>query len=148
VPTEETVEIRNGAKKTVTRTSQPGIRPRPHGPEPDDSWSAVRHTPSVTGFVGYGNTPVALDLEEVVKMLSPSVIAKAAAGAGRRADARRSRLPTSRSATPSWLVDGPFAGVHPRSWRSTRTREGHCDGRLHGRETPIELDFSKVQKSS
>jgi transcriptional antiterminator NusG len=78
VPTEETVEIRNGAKKTVTRTSHPGyVLVRMD--LTDDSWSAVRHTPSVTGFVGYGNTPVALDLEEVVKMLSPSVIAKAAA---------------------------------------------------------------------
>ena len=45
VPTEEVVEIRNGSRKTVTRTSHPGyvlVRME----LTDDSWSAVRHTPS------------------------------------------------------------------------------------------------------
>jgi transcriptional antiterminator NusG len=148
VPTEETVEIRNGAKKTVTRTSHPGyVLVRMD--LTDDSWSAVRHTPSVTGFVGYGNTPVALDLEEVVKMLSPSVIAKAAAGAGQTSRRKKVEVADFAVGNSVMVVDGPFAGVHatimeihPHNEKVTVMVD------FMGRETPIELDFSKVQKSS
>lgn len=147
VPTEETVEIRNGAKKTVTRTSHPGyVLVRMD--LTDDSWSAVRHTPSVTGFVGYGNTPVALDLEEVVKMLSPSVIAKAMAGAGQTSRRKKVEVADFAVGNSVMVVDGPFAGVH------ATIMEIHSHNEkvivmvdFMGRETPIELDFSKVQKS-
>ena len=148
VPTEETVEIRNGAKKTVTRTSHPGyVLVRMD--LTDDSWSAVRHTPSVTGFVGYGNTPVALDLEEVLKMLSPSVIAKAQAGAGQTSRRKKVEVADFQVGNSVMVVDGPFAGVHatimeihPHNEKVTVMVD------FMGRETPIELDFSKVQKSS
>ncbi len=147
VPTEETVEIRNGAKKVVTRTSHPGyVLVRMD--LTDDSWSAVRHTPSVTGFVGYGNTPVALDLEEVVKMLSPSVIAKASAGAGQTSRRKKVEVADFQVGNSVMVVDGPFAGVHatimeihPHNQKVTVMVD------FMGRETPIELDFSKVQKS-
>ncbi|MGI5950727.1 MAG: transcription termination/antitermination NusG family protein, partial [Brooklawnia sp.] len=50
VPTEDAVEIRNGQKKNVTRTFMPGyVLVRMD--LTDDSWAAVRHTASVTGFV-------------------------------------------------------------------------------------------------
>jgi transcription termination/antitermination protein NusG len=147
VPTEETVEIRNGAKKTVTRTSHPGyVLVRMD--LTDDSWSAVRHTPSVTGFVGYGNTPVALDLDEVVKMLSPSVIAKATTGAGQTTRRKKIEVADFAVGNSVMVVDGPFAGVH-----ATITEIHPHNEKLTvlvdfmGRETPIELDFSKVQKS-
>ena len=148
VPTEETVEIRNGAKKTVTRTSHPGyVLVRMDLTV--DSWSAVRHTPSVTGFVGYGNTPVALDLEEVVKMLSPSVIAKAMIGAGQTSRRKKVEVADFSVGNSVMVVDGPFAGVHatimeihPHNEKVTVMVD------FMGRETPIELDFSKVQKSS
>ncbi|MDR0783653.1 MAG: transcription termination/antitermination protein NusG [Propionibacteriaceae bacterium] len=74
VPTEDVVEIRNGVKKTVTRTVLPGyVLVRMD--LTDDSWSAVRHTPSVTGFVGHANDPVPLTLDEVVEMLLPAALA-------------------------------------------------------------------------
>lgn len=147
VPTEETVEIRNGAKKTVTRTSHPGyvlVRME----LTDESWSAVRHTPSVTGFVGYGNTPVALDLEEVVKMLSPSAIAAAMTDAGQTSRRKKVEVADFTVGNSVMVVDGPFAGVHatimeihPHNEKVTVMVD------FMGRETPIELDFSKVQKS-
>ena len=67
VPTEEVVELRNNTRKTVTRCVLPGyvlVRME----LTDDSWATVRHTPSVTGFVGHGQTPVPLSLDEVVSM--------------------------------------------------------------------------------
>src|SRR3546814_12451893 len=48
----------------------------------DESWSAVRHTPSVTGFVGNSHQPVPLTMGEVEDMLAPAVVARAQAEAG------------------------------------------------------------------
>src|SRR5207342_1808109 len=80
VPTEEATEIRNGQRKQVRRTVLPGyVLVRMD--LTDESWSTVRHTPSVTGFVGHSNSPVALSLDEVEKMLAPAVVARAEAEA-------------------------------------------------------------------
>jgi transcriptional antiterminator NusG len=79
VPTEEVTEIRNGQRKQIKRTVLPGyVLVRMD--LTDESWSTVRHTPSVTGFVGHSNQPVPLSLDEVEKMLAPSVAAAAIAG--------------------------------------------------------------------
>ena len=148
VPTEETVEIRNGARKTVTRTSHPGyvlVRME----LTDDSWSAVRHTPSVTGFVGYGNNPVALDLEEVVKMLSPAAIAKAAAITGGPTTRRKKvEVADFEVGDSVMVVDGPFAGVHASIMEiNAHSQKVKVMVDFMGRETPIELNFGQVQKS-
>ena len=64
VPTEEVAEIKNGQRKMVRRTVLPGyVLVRMD--LTDESWAAVRHTPSVTGFVGHSHQPVPLSLEEV-----------------------------------------------------------------------------------
>ena len=61
VPTEEVAEIKNGQRKMVTRTVLPGyVLVRMD--LTDESWSAVRHTPSVTGFVGHSHQPVPLSM--------------------------------------------------------------------------------------
>ena len=148
VPTEETVEIRNGVRKTVTRTSHPGyvlVRME----LTDDSWSAVRHTPSVTGFVGYGNNPVALDLEEVVKMLSPGAIAKAAAITGGPTTRRKKvEVADFEVGDSVMVVDGPFAGVHASIMEiNAHSQKVKVMVDFMGRETPIELNFGQVQKS-
>ena len=59
VPTEEVTEIKNGQRKQVNRKVLPGyILVRMD--LTDDSWSAVRNTPGVTGFVGATSRPTAL----------------------------------------------------------------------------------------
>ena len=64
VPTEEVAEIKNGQRKLVKRTVLPGyVLVRMD--LTDDSWGVVRHTPSVTGFVGNAHQPVPLSLSEV-----------------------------------------------------------------------------------
>ncbi|MCW2754075.1 MAG: antitermination protein NusG, partial [Marmoricola sp.] len=68
VPTEEVAEIKNGQRKLVKRTVLPGyVLVRMD--LTDESWAAVRHTPSVTGFVGHSHQPVPLSLDEVENML-------------------------------------------------------------------------------
>ena len=74
VPTEEVAEIKNGQRKMVKRTVLPGyVLVRMD--LTDESWAAVRHTPSVTGFVGHSHQPVPLSMDEVENMLAPSVVA-------------------------------------------------------------------------
>ena len=69
VPTEEVAEIKNGQRKMVKRTVLPGyVLVRMD--LTDESWSAVRHTPSVTGFVGNSHQPVPLTMTEVEDMRS------------------------------------------------------------------------------
>ena len=80
VPTEEVAEIKNGQRKMVKRTVLPGyVLVRMD--LTDESWAAVRHTPSVTGFVGHSHQPVPLSMDEVEKMLAPAVVTAAAAEA-------------------------------------------------------------------
>ena len=72
VPTEEVTEIKNGQRKQVQRKVLPGyilVRMELN----DNSWSAVRNTPGVTGFVGATSKPSPLSLDDVLKFLLPQV---------------------------------------------------------------------------
>ncbi|HZD15716.1 MAG TPA: transcription termination/antitermination NusG family protein, partial [Pseudonocardiaceae bacterium] len=83
VPTEEVTEIKNGQRKQVQRKVLPGyilVRMELN----DASWSAVRNTPGVTGFVGATSRPSPLTLDEVLKFLAPRVAQpKVPVGAGK-----------------------------------------------------------------
>ena len=148
VPTEEVVEIRNGARKTVTRTVLPGyvlVRME----LTDGSWSAVRQTPSVTGFVAHASQPVPLSIDEVVKMLAPAALAKAAAeSAGPSATKKRKiEVADFKVGDSVMVVNGPFSGVH-----ATITEINANSQRLKalveilGRETPVDLTFNQIAK--
>jgi transcriptional antiterminator NusG len=68
VPTEQVTEIKNGQRKQVQRKVLPGyilVRMELNDP----SWSAVRNTPGVTGFVGATSKPSPLTLDDVLKFL-------------------------------------------------------------------------------
>ena len=72
VPTEEVTEIKNGQRKMVQRKVLPGyilVRMDLN----DQSWSAVRNTPGVTGFVGATSKPSPLTIDDVLKFLAPQV---------------------------------------------------------------------------
>jgi transcription termination/antitermination protein NusG len=147
VPTEEVTEIRNGQRKQVKRTVLPGyVLVRMD--LTDESWSTVRHTPSVTGFVGHSNSPVPLSLDEVEKMLAPAVVAAATAG-GEGPTRRKKKVEVADFAVGDsvMVVDGPFAGVH-----ATITEINVNNQRLKalveilGRETPVDLTFPQIQK--
>ena len=149
VPTEEVVEIRNNARKTVTRCVLPGyvlIRME----LTDDSWSTVRQTPSVTGFVGHGQQPVPLSIDEVINMLTPSVVAKVnAAQAGAAAVARKKKVEVVDFAVGDsvMVIDGPFTGVHASITEiNANTQRLRALVEILGRETPVDLEFKQVEK--
>lgn len=148
VPTEEVVEIRNNARKTVTRCVLPGyvlVRME----LTDDSWSVVRQTPSVTGFVGHGQQPVALSVDEVLKMLTPSVIAKVNQAQAGAAAARRKKVEVVdfEVGDSVMIIDGPFTGVHATITElNPNTRRLIALVEILGRETPVDLEFKQVEK--
>ena len=147
VPTEEVTEIRNGQRKLIKRTVLPGyVLVRMD--LTDESWSTVRHTPSVTGFVGHSNSPVPLSLDEVEKMLAPAILA-AANAASDNPSRKKKKIEVADFAVGDsvMVVDGPFAGVH-----ATITEINVNNQRLKalveilGRETPVDLTFPQIQK--
>ena len=154
VPTEEVAEIKNGQRKMVTRTVLPGyVLVRMD--LTDESWSAVRHTPSVTGFVGHSHQPVPLSMTEVEDMLAPAVVAVAeaeAAAAGREGrPAPPPRKPVEVAdfdvSDSVMVVDGPFATLHATITEiNAESQRVKALVEIFGRETPVELSFSQIQK--
>jgi len=145
VPQEEASEIRNGQRRTVKRTVLPGyVLVRMD--LTDESWAAVRHTPSVTGFVGHATAPVPLTLTEVEQMLAPTIEAEGGTDGGGRTKAPTAVLDFE-VGDSVMVTDGPFATLH-----ATITEINPDSARIKGlveifgRETPVELAFSQISK--
>lgn len=156
VPTEEVAEIKNGQRKMVTRTVLPGyVLVRMD--LTDESWSAVRHTPSVTGFVGHSHQPVPLSMSEVEDMLAPAVVAvaeaEAAAAAGDKSGrgGMTAKKPVEVAdfdvSDSVMVVDGPFATLHATITEiNAESQRVKALVEIFGRETPVELSFSQIQR--
>ena len=138
VPTREESVVKNGVRKMVKANLLPGyvlVRME----LTDESWSAVRNTPGVTGFVGHTHRPSPLSIDEVLQFLAPEEERKEKVVETKAAD-----FEIGESVT---VMDGPFATL-PAS-----ISEIHADAQklkvlvsIFGRETPVELSFSQVQK--
>jgi transcriptional antiterminator NusG len=138
VPEEEVMEVKNGARKMVKRNIYPGyVLVRMD--LTDESWSVVRNTPGVTGFVGNAHNPSPLSMDEVEKILAPRP--KKAAD---KADIKFVDFEVGESVT---VMDGPFATL-PASISEIMPEQAKLKVlvSIFGRETPVELSFSQVQK--
>ncbi len=156
VPTEEVAEIKNGQRKMVKRTVLPGyVLVRMD--LTDESWSAVRHTPSVTGFVGHSHQPVPLSMTEVENMLAPAAMAAAQMAAAASGEPGRSggvAAPAKPIEVADFdlqdsvmVVDGPFATLHATITEiNAEAQRVKALVEIFGRETPVELSFSQIQK--
>jgi transcriptional antiterminator NusG len=153
VPMEDVVEIKNGQRKMVTRVRIPGyVLVRMELTE--DTWSVVRHTPGVTGFVGNAHNPTPLRFEEAFNMLKSLVevkdlpTAKNIASKGGVAVART--LPAEvdfEVGETITIKEGSFAGL-PGSISEIKPESGKLTVlvSLFERETPVELSFDQVTK--
>ena len=130
VPMQDVVEMRNGAKKQVSKKLFPGYV-LINMVMNDDTWYVVRNTRGVTGFVGPGSKPVPLTAEEMLPLgiRNENVVIDFAVG-------------------DSVVVIG---GV----WKDTvgmiqSINEGkQCvtiNVDLFGRETPVEISFTEIKK--
>ena len=138
VPEEEVKELKNGQFKMVKRNIYPGyVLVRMD--LTDESWSAVRNTPGVTGFVGNAHHPSPLSMDEVEKILAPRPVKKSD-----KVDIRLIDFEVGESVT---VMDGPFATL-PASISEIMPEQAKLKVlvSIFGRETPVELSFAQVQK--
>ena len=136
IPTEPVTELRNGKKYTIERVFLPGYVLVEMELD-NDLWHVIKNTPRVTGFLGTGDNPVALSEQEVSSILfrsesttnKPSMKVKFEKGEQVR------------------INEGPFANF-------TGTVDDVNEDRqtlkvmvsIFGRSTPVEIEFSKVDK--
>ena len=153
VPMEDVVEIKNGQRKMVTRVRIPGyvlVRMELN----EDTWSVVRHTPGVTGFVGNAHNPTPLRFEESFNMLKSLVEVKEVAPAkgattkGGHAVARSIPAEVDFEVGETITIkEGSFAGL-PGTISEIKPESGKLTVlvSLFERETPVELSFDQVTK--
>jgi transcriptional antiterminator NusG len=136
IPTEDIVEKRGGREVKSARRFFPGyILVEMH--MSDHAWHVVKNTPKVTGFVGSGKKPTPLTQEEVDQILEQVVSAK---------EKPKPKYIFDRS-EPVKIIDGPFnnfTGVVEEVNLDRNTLKVMVT--IFGRQTPVELDFSQVQK--
>lgn len=139
VPKEEVTEIKRGKRVSTERNVFPGYVMIKMNMS-DDAWHLVKNTPKVTGFLGSGNKPQAISEAEAARLIT-QLAAPQGAGGSRR--------------TVSFdigeeirITDGAFA-----SMVGTVEEIDDEKGRLKasvsifGRPTPVELEFSQVEKT-
>ena len=152
VPMEDVVEIKNGQRKLVNRVRIPGyvlVRMDLN----EDSWSVVRHTPGVTGFVGNAHNPTPLRFEEAFNMLKSLVQvteAPAKAGAAKGGKQQARVIPAEidfEVGETITIKEGSFAGL-PGTISEIKPESGKLTVlvSLFERETPVELSFDQVTK--
>lgn len=149
VPMEEVMEVKNGQRKMVTRVRIPGyvlVRMNLN----ENSWSVVRHTPGVTGFVGNAHNPVPLRFNEAFEMLKSTVelepvLAKSKAAAT-AAEAGNIEIDFEVGETIT-IKSGSFEGL-PGTISEINPAAGKLTVlvSLFERETPVELSFDQVTK--
>jgi transcription termination/antitermination protein NusG len=142
VPTRDEVEIKNGKRVTVASKVFPGYILVRMELTPE-SYSCVRNTPGVTGFVGAtdrADRPAPLSLEEVLKWLAPAVVVDKKA----KPEVKVLDFEVGDSVT---VIDGAFASL------PATISEINADQQklkvlvsIFGRETPVELNFNQVSK--
>ncbi|MBN1176120.1 MAG: transcription termination/antitermination factor NusG [Dehalococcoidales bacterium] len=134
IPTEDEIEVRGGRRRTVTKKILPGYVLVEMKMD-ENSWSVVRNTPGVTGFVGSGNTPTPLEEKEVSEILKQMT-----------ADTPKVKV-GFRKGQSVRVTDGPFidfVGIVDE----INVEKGKVKVllSLFGQETPVELDFLQIDK--
>jgi transcriptional antiterminator NusG len=134
IPTEVVSEMKDGQKIQVEKRTMPGYV-LVNMDLNEDSWSLVKNTPGVTGFVGPQNKPVPLNQGEVDRMLH-------------RETAERPRTRAQFTIGESVkVVSGPLSDF---SGEISEINEDAAKLKvlvsIFGRETPVEVGFDQVKK--
>ncbi|WP_159941449.1 MULTISPECIES: transcription termination/antitermination protein NusG [unclassified Nocardiopsis] len=148
VPEHEVTEVKSGKRQQVTEKVLPGyVLVRMD--LTDESWSAIRNTPGVTGFVGLSNKPAPLSLTEVAKLLAPEPEEEPEqAQQARAGGVGEARMDVAYEVGESVTVmEGPFATLPATvSEINPDTQKLKVLVSIFGRETPVELSFNQVAK--
>jgi len=138
VPTEEVVEVRRGAKVQTERKFFPGYV-LVEMDMTDDTWHLVKSTPKVTGFVGgTANKPTPISQKEVDAILRQ-------VQEGVEKPRPKVLFETGEAVR---VKDGPFTDFHGNvedvNYEKSKLKVSVS---IFGRSTPVELDFSQVEKA-
>jgi transcriptional antiterminator NusG len=139
IPMEEYVDLRNGKRVVAERKMFPGYL-LVRSELDDKAWFVIRNTPGVTGFVGQGAKPSPLPRRDVEAFLVPKGTEEQVATRA------KPRLEYEIGETVR-VKEGPFADF---SGEVIELNEDQLKLKvlvnIFGRETPVELEFSKVAK--
>jgi transcription termination/antitermination protein NusG len=136
IPTEPVTEIVNGKKRTIERVFLPGYVLVEMDLD-NDLWHVIKNTPRVTGFLGTGDKPVALNEAEVSSILFRSEVTK---------DKPRLKIKFEKNESVR-ITEGPFANFNGIVDEVNEDRETvKVMVTIFGRSTPVELEFGKVEK--
>ena len=136
IPTEPVTEVVNGKKRTIERVFLPGYVLVEMDLD-NNLWHVIKDTPRVTGFLGTGDKPVALSEEEVSSILFRSDVSK---------DKPRLKIKFEKNESVR-ITEGPFANFNGVVDEINEDRETlKVMVTIFGRSTPVELEFTKVEK--
>jgi transcriptional antiterminator NusG len=136
IPTEPVTELRNGKKYTIERVFLPGYVLVEMELD-NDLWHVIKNTPRVTGFLGTGDSPVALSEAEVSSILFRSESAK---------DKPAQKIKFEKGEQVR-INEGPFANFNGTVDDVNEDRQTlKVMVSIFGRSTPVEIEFAKVEK--
>ena len=138
IPTEEVVEVKGGQKKTTERKFFPGYVLVEMIMD-DDTWHLVKQTSKVTGFVGGArNRPVPISQVEVEKIVSQMQ-------EGTEKPRHKVEFEVGEMIR---VKEGPFTdfngSIEEVNYEKNKLRVSVT---IFGRATPVELEFSQIEKT-
>ena len=136
IPTEPVTELRNGKKYTTERVFLPGYVLVEMDLD-NDLWHVIKNTPRVTGFLGTGDSPVALSEQEVSSIIFRSDVSK---------DKPAMKVKYDKGEMVR-INEGPFANFNGAVDDVNEDKQTlKVMVSIFGRSTPVEIEFSKVDK--
>ena len=136
VPTEKVVEVKDGQKKTTTRKVFPGYMFVQMEID-NETWHLVRNTPKVTGFIGGVRNPPAVPEDEVRRITHQMS----------EDEERPKPMVHYERGEEVRVIDGPFATMTGKIDEVNQARAKlRVLVSMFGRTTPVELEFTQVEK--
>ena len=141
VPVQEEVQVVKGVKRNVKQKFFPGyvfVRMDLDGPDHDDIWHFVKNVPKVTGFLG-GNKPTPVpdkQVEQITKQISEGTMKP------------KLKIDIEEGENVK-VVEGPFS-----NFNGVVEEVNQEKGKIRvlvsifGRSTPVELDFTQVERTA
>lgn len=136
IPLEPTTEQRNGKKVVIDRVFLPGYVFVEMDLD-NDLWHVIKNTPRVTGFLGTGDSPIALSEQEVAGMLNRADVA-------REKPTMKMKFSKGEQVRITGGAFANFTGTVDDVNEVKQTLKVMVS--IFGRPTPVELDFAEVDK--